>query len=235
MPLEVTSDRILSPLGVYVLRDSRHELMPAVRDYTEEVPGRHGEIYFGSEIGPRLLELHCACEVAPADRAAKVREIASYLDPTKGVQTLTFADEPGKVYHVRCAGRIEFVPQPWGFEFVIPFRMSDPYITSAVQHQLTGSGSATNEGNAPTPFVLLVQGEVMTPAVSVGAYCLFYDGMVSAGSTLKIDTEKMTVDLDGINALPSYNGVFPKLLPGANTVVAAQAGTTILYWYDRWI
>jgi predicted phage tail component-like protein len=130
MPFEIDANGILQPLGVTVLRDSRFELLPGTRDYFEEVPGRHGEIDFGAELEARILELHCLIEVSPADWPAKRREIASYLNPLLGTQTLTFADEPGKVYHVRYAGKIDVTKYPYAREFTIPFRMCDPFITT---------------------------------------------------------------------------------------------------------
>jgi phage-related protein len=62
-----------------------------------------------------------------------------------------------------------------------------------------------------------------------------YTGTIGVNSELVVDTEKLTATLDGQNALPNYNEVFPKLQPGDNTVVAATEGTTIIKWYDRWI
>jgi len=235
MPFEVDSNGILQPLGVYVLRDSRFELLPGTRDYFEEVPGKHGEIDFGAELKARVLELHCLIEVAPSDWPAKRQEIASYLNPLLGTQTLMFADEPGKVYHVRYSGKIDVTKYPYAREFTIPFRMCDPFITSSTQNQLTGSGTAVNAGNMETPFTLTIQGAVTNPSVVVAGYTMTYTGTINAGSALVVDTEKMTALLDGANALPNFNGVFPKLQPGNNAVTAAASGTTIVRWYDKWI
>jgi len=235
MAFEVDENGILQPLSVTVLRDSRFELLPGTRDYFEEVPGRHGEIDFGAELQARILELHCAIEVSPSEWPAKRIELAGYLNPLLGTQTLTFADEPGKVYHVRYAGKINVTKYPYAREFTIPFRMCDPFITSATQNELIGSGTAPNAGNVDTPFTLTIQGEVTDPSVVVAGYTMAYTGTIGAGSALVIDTEKMTVVLDGENALPNYNGVFPKLQPGDNAVTAAASGTTTIRWYSRWI
>jgi len=235
MLVNIDENGILQPLGVHVLRDSRIELLPGTRDYFEEVPGRHGEIDFGAELRARILELHCAIEVSSSEWPAKRSEFAGYLNPLLGTQTLTFADEPGKVYHVRYAGKIDVTKYPHAREFTIPFRMCDPFITSAIQNELVGSGTATNAGNVETPFILTIQGEVTDPSVVVAGYTMTYIGTIGAGSALVIDTEKMTAVLDGDNALPNFNGVFPKLQPGNNAITAAEAGTTTIRWYDRWI
>lgn len=235
MGFEVDENGILQPLGVTVLRDSRFELLPGTRDYFEEVPGRHGEIDFGAELQARVLELHCLIEIAPSDWPAKRQELASYLNPLLGTQTLTFADEPDRVYHVRYSGKIDITKYPYAREFTIPFRMCDPFITSTTQKELIGSGTAVNDGNVATPFTLIVQGPVTNPSVIAAGYTMTYTGTINAGSALVIDTEKMTAVLDGQNALPNYNGVFPKLQPGSNAVTATTGGTTIIRWYSRWI
>lgn len=35
------------------------------------------------------------------------RNIAYYLDPSRGRQSLIFADDPNRVWMVKCAGKIE--------------------------------------------------------------------------------------------------------------------------------
>jgi phage-related protein len=236
MALSVDSDGILQPLGVKVVGDSRYEILPGTREYTEPIPGRAGEFDFGCDFEPRILELHCAMEVLAQNRPAAIRTIASQLNPLSGAQSLTFADEPGKVYSVRYSGKLEIKNKyPTWFDFIIPFKMFDPYILGAVQKSLTGSGTATNDGNVAAPFTLTIQGAVTNPSVTVGGYTMIYNGTVALGSVLIIDTEKLTAMLDGVNALPNFNGVFPRLQPGDNAVTAAAGGTTVLNWLDRWI
>lgn len=58
----IDSNNILQALGVLVTGDSRYELLPATRDNSEEIPGRHGEIDFGTEFKSRLLELNVAID-----------------------------------------------------------------------------------------------------------------------------------------------------------------------------
>ena len=235
MSFEVDTDGVLQPLGVTVLRDSRLELLPGTRDYFETIPGRHGEIDFGSELEARVLELHCSIEVAPSDWPTKRQEITSYLNPLLGTQTLTFADEPNKVYHVRYSGRINITKYPYAREFTIPFRMCNPFITNAIQSQLIGSGTAVNNGNIETPFTLIIQGAVTNPSVVVAGYMMTYTGTIADTKSLIVDTEKLTAIYDNANVLPNFNGVFPKLQRGNNIVTAAAAGTTIIRWFDRWI
>ena len=121
----VNENRILEPLNLVVLRDSRVDLFPRIKERVEEIPGRHGEISFGSKLEPRIIELHVVVseEFSFIEREKKKREIAGYLNPTMGTKVLVFADEPGKQYFVKYAGVIDIERQytSW-FEFTIPFK-----------------------------------------------------------------------------------------------------------------
>ena len=80
----VDTEGILQPLGVMVLGDSRKDLLPPTRDMTEEIPGRHGEIDFGTEFKARPLELHVATieGLSPLEKEELRRKCAMYLNPT---------------------------------------------------------------------------------------------------------------------------------------------------------
>jgi len=240
MPLEVDANGVLQPLGLKVIRDNRHEIVPGIRKYTEEIPGVDGEIYFGANLRRRVLELvvgrKVSLDAASSDyRATVMRDIAAQLNPLSGEQELTFADDPGKLYKVRLADAVDISREREYLEFSILFEMAIPYILGTPQKSLTGSGAATNDGNVAAPFVVTIDGPVTDPTVIVAGVAMSYVGTVGEGKSLIIDTEKMTALLDGANALPNYNGEFPKLAPGESIVTAAAGGTTTITWYDRWI
>ncbi len=135
--LYVNENRILEPLNLVVLEDSRIDLLPSVKLITEEIPGRHGDIFFGSKYLPRLLELRVAVdqEFSFEERETKKREIAGYLNPTKGAKVLVFADDPERQYFVKFTGSIDVTVRPSWFEFTIPFKCSDPYLYSAEKEE----------------------------------------------------------------------------------------------------
>lgn len=238
MPFNVDSDGILQPLGLTVIKDSRFEVIPGTRQYTDEIPGRDGQIRHKTELKSRTLEMTVGRTVSmtPGDsdyRTTVLQNIAATLNPLLGEQELTFADDPGRVYK-GVFDSVE-IPRERGYiEFSVTFEMDDPYILGATQKSLTGSGTAVNDGTVAT-FTVTVQGPVTNPSVVVGGYTMTYTGTVAGGSALVIDTGNLTAVLDGANALPNYNGVFPKLQPGNNAVTAAAAGITMLNWYDRWL
>jgi predicted phage tail component-like protein len=227
----------LHPLGVIVLRDSRQDLLPGTRENTETIPGRHGEIDFGSEFEPRVLELHVAskAEFDPGQKAAIKRNLAKFLNPLVGPVNLVFWEDVDQTYWVKYAGKIDILNRANWLEFTIPFKASQPFIVRTFEKRHTGSGVLTNEGTMEAPLVIEITGPVTNPSVTVGSDTLTWTGTVGAGDTLVIDTEYMTVKFNGSNAIANYSGGFPKLQPGDTTVTAAAAGTTTWKWRDRWI
>lgn len=235
MAFNVDENGKLQPLDVIVLRDNRIDLLPGTRDYFESVPGRPGEYDFGCDLDSMLLELHCAVETTKADWPDKRATIAGYLNPLLGEQDLTFADEPGKVYKVRYAGSISVTNFIDGREFTIPFKMCKPYRIASTQSQKIGAGTAVNGGNIETPCVIEIVGPVTNPSVTIGNKTMTYTGTLTGSDKLIIDTENLTVTFNGANALAYYNGVFPWLAVGNNTVIVPETGETTIKWYDRWI
>lgn len=233
--LVVTTEGRLEPLGVIVLSDSRKDLMPETRDYSEEIPGKHGEINFGTEFKARIIELHVATEdgLSPPQKEQLKRKIAMYLSPVNGTKKLVFLDDPEVEYEVKYAGRIDPTNYPTWFEFTIPFKMHNPIISAVNEKTLTGSGTITNEGTFETGLIIEITGAVTNPTVVIGSDTLKYTGSISAGQKLIIDTEKMTVKIGSTNVLGNFNGVFPKLQPGSVTVTANNNVT--IKWRDKFI
>ena len=176
----VNENRILEPLNLVVLRDSRVDLFPRIKERVEEIPGRHGEISFGSKLEPRIIELHVVVseEFSFIEREKKKREIAGYLNPTMGTKVLVFADEPDKQYFVKYSGIVDIDRQytSW-FEFTIPFKCSDPYIYSKlnVKEKLITSSLTTinlsDNDSMDTLPVIIVENEGVT---AIGGFTISY-------------------------------------------------------------
>lgn len=176
----VNENRILEPLDLVVLRDSRVDLFPRVKERVEEIPGRHGEVSFGSKLEPRILELHVVVkeEFPFKEREIRKREIAQYLNPTTGHKVLVFADEPDKQYFVKYSGIVDIDRQytSW-FEFTIPFKCSDPYIYSKlnVKEKLITSSLTTinlsDNDSMDTLPVIIVENEGVT---AIGGFTISY-------------------------------------------------------------
>ena len=231
----VTTDDILEPLGVLVTRDSRHELLPSTRDSTEEIPGRHGEMDFGTEFNARIMELHIATDEGndSLEKAHLQRLFARYLDPTKGAKTLIFSDDIEKSYMVKYSGQIDITNYATWFEFVLPFKMSNPFINGSFEKTLIGSGKLVNEGTFETGLIVEITGPIANPSVTIGGEVLRYTGAIPSGQRLIIDTDKETARIGSNNAIGDYNGAFPMLYPGETSVITSSSVT--IKWRDKWI
>lgn len=230
----IGQDGVLHPLGVVVLRDSRQVLLPGTRENTEAIPGRHGEIDFGSEFQPRVMELQVATSTDPDAREQLKRTLAKWLNPLMGAQPLIFSSDIEKTYYVKYAGKIDLTHYPNFLEFTIPFKSSDPFMVGSFERQHIGSGVLTNEGTFEAPVKIEIIGPVTNPSVTIGSSTLTWTGTVGVGNKLEIDTERMTVTFNGVNALANYEGGFPKLQPGG-TEVTVSGGTITFTWRGRWI
>lgn len=234
----VTIDQILQPFGLYVLRDTRSELIPSTRDNTETIPGKHGEIDFGSEFNSRVLELHVASpeNLSPLEKEQNKRLYAKHLNPVNGVKQLVFEDDPDKQYNVKFAGKIDVNPQGNWFDFVIPFKMSDPFIQSTDEHLQTGAGTIVNAGTFETPILIEVPGLATNPSISVGATVIAYASTVAAGQTLIIDTDTQTAKIGSINAMAAITGdVDYMLAPQVSVIVTPSISGTLVKWNDKWL
>ncbi|MDR7856067.1 distal tail protein Dit [Tissierella sp.] len=231
----IDSNNILHPLGVLVTNDSRFELLPSTRDNTEEIPGRHGELDFGTEFKARPLELHVVTKegYSPLEKSHLQRLFANYLNPTKGYKTLIFSDDVEKTYMVKYSGKIDITNHPTWFQFVLPFKMSNPFIIGSFEKSLIGSGSLINEGTFETGLIIEISGPTTNPTLTIGGKSLSYTGTIPSGQKLIIDTEKQTAKIGSTNAMANYNEAFPLLFPG-ETSVTAPSNVTIK-WRDKWI
>lgn len=229
----VTLDNILMPLGVQIARDSHIDIVPSTRDYADEIPGRHGEVDFGTELGARAIEFHVATdEMGPEERENFKRQYAKHIK-SDIPKSLVFENCPEKTYEVKYAGKIDPTQYPFNTEFVIPFKMSKPFIEGSYEKVHTGSGTISNDGTFETPLIVEIHGPAKDPVITIGNDILSYTGTIGNGQTLVIDTEKQTVKIGPVNVIDGYNGIFPMLQPGSVDVTADDNVT--VKWYNRWI
>ncbi len=232
----IDSENMLQPLNVLVLGDSRYDTFPALKEYSAQLPGRHGEINFGSKLGNGLLELRVASldGMSPEIKEEFKRQCARYLNPVHGAKNLVFADDLEKTYSVKYAGKIDPTQYADWMEFTIPFKMSDSYITGSFEKKHSGSGTLVNDGNEETPLLIEIAGDIIDPLVTIGTQTISYTGAIQEGQTLIVDTENMTAELDGENVIDNVSGDLPFMLQPGNTPVNADSKVTFI-WKDRWV
>jgi predicted phage tail component-like protein len=234
----ITTEGRLEPLGVFVLRDSRHELMPQTRDNTEEIPGMHGEHDFGSELRARMLELHVATDdgLSPLQKEQLKRTMAKYLNPAAGTKKMVFLDDINVEYEVKYSGKIDLTKYTDWMEFTIPFKMCNPFIESTAEHIQTGTGVIVNAGTFETPIFIEIPGPATSPTVSMGTSVIAYTSSIAAGQTLVIDTATQTAKIGSINAIAQVTGDIDYMLePGVNVSVVPSISSAIIKWRDKYL
>lgn len=230
----VDENNTLQPLEVLVTRDNRYDFLPQTRDNSEEVPGMHGEIDFGTELKGRFLELDIVSIETECFTKKELQYLyAKYFDPTKGYKSLVFADDIDKIYYVKYSGRIDVTNYANWFKFTIPFKMKTPFIESIVEKSLIGSGTIKNEGTFETGMIIEIVGPAIEPALIIGDDILTYEGNLLEDEVLVLDTLKQTAKIGNNNATDKYNGVFPLLYLGETDVIAEN--NTIIKWREKFI
>jgi predicted phage tail component-like protein len=237
MDFTVDTDSYISQLGVYVLGDNRYELLPSIVEKSEAIPGRDGEINFGFDFGPRILELKVATDegLTPIQKFQKLREIAAALNPKSGPHSIVFLDDPTKKYYFVHAGKIDIQPKTSWFDFLLMLKMIDPFIYSTTQKVRTGTSILDNEGSYKSALLIDIPGPATSPHVSVGSNVLTYGGVVGSTETLKIDTGAMTAKIGTTNKLGLLSGTLPIFINTGNTSAIPSISTTTFKWYDRWL
>lgn len=79
------------------------ELQPEIKDITAEVPGVDGEYYFGSNYGPKKIEIEIAFDSLTEEQFRKLRKVFG----TKDVKQLIFDERPYKKYMAKLESPIE--------------------------------------------------------------------------------------------------------------------------------
>ena len=231
----VDSEGILQPLGIQVSKTTEG-ILPFTKDYTEEIPGMHGEYYLKSELKGKVIELEVVTSdgLTPEVKSELKEKIAKYLNPTKNTEKpLTFSDDLEKQYLVRYSGKIDIDNYPQWFKFVIPFKMSSPLIRGSFDNILIGSGTITNEGNTDANMIININGLADNPTIELDGQILTYNGTIEYGQTVVIDTEKKTVMMGDINVLNNWCGIFPTLKPGNTNVI--MNGNISIRWRNAWL
>lgn len=232
----IDADNILSPLGVLITRDNREEILPSIKNYTESIPGKHGEYKFKTELKGKTLELTVVTDegLTPTQKQDLKNLFEQYLSPLNGEKSLTFANDIERQYKVRYSGRINIENYPTWFKFVIPFKMSSSFITGSFENVQIGSGTIENKGNVDTHMTIEIGGLATNPSLTIDGELLSYAGTINAGETLVIDTKKKTAKIGNTNVLDNWCGKFPILIPEAEIEVMAS-NNIVIKWRESWL
>ena len=100
-----SSDPQTGDIVVRVSGGDRYEeqLHPEIKDITAEVPGRDGEYYFGSDYGPKTIDIEIAFDSLTEKQFRELRRAFG----TKKIKELIFDERPYKKYMAKIESPIE--------------------------------------------------------------------------------------------------------------------------------
>lgn len=100
-----SSDPQVGDIVVRVSGGDRYEeqLHPEIKDITAEVPGRDGEYYFGSDYGPKTIDIEIAFDSLTEKQFRDLRRVFG----TKKIKELIFDERPYKKYMAKIESPIE--------------------------------------------------------------------------------------------------------------------------------
>jgi hypothetical protein len=123
------------------------------------------------------------------------------------------------------------VPLSLRSDGTLTFVCADPtwQATTDTTETINGTPNALALGNAPVyDWVLTITAttnSITDVTITLGAYTLVWTGTIAAGQALVIDSGDFTVENNGVDALATYSGGFPALLPNASPSVSAVKGS----------
>lgn len=127
--IEVTVNGVsFSSLGLGVKR-ADISVLPPTRDHTVEIAERDGELDFGSDYGPRIINIECIlmADDPVIDYHRKVAKLATIFNAKRGDLIFTFSFRPGLRYVGRYAGTMPIEKIIFDGNLTIPIRMNDPF------------------------------------------------------------------------------------------------------------
>lgn len=239
-------------IGLRVLRETARPGLPSTRDRVLTIPGRNGAWDFGADMEPRSFSLECAFLTRRSTELQQsIETLASLLVDAYGrpkTVELVFSSRPDRSYRVRYSGSLPIQRVAGLGKFSLPMVAFDPYPRSITgsddvildsdilldsdvrlddQWSFTVSAAGTyqvdNWGTLALEPEIVVSGSFSTLAITSNGKTFSYNSAIS-GQTLTIDCEKMTVKLNGTNALAGMSGNFIALLPGINQVSIGGTG-----------
>ena len=242
-----------SSIADLVITGVRRQVTPAVRDVYLEVPGRAGAWHFPERGGDRELELGLLLASSSfAGRRTAARAVGRWLWPAADLaprRQLIVSDEPDRYDLVALADAVDVDELLETGQGSATFR-TGPFSYSTTQDTadltLTPSSSLDTFDIAAgadlaneLPFRV-----TLTPQLAIGGFILTvneveltYGNAVAGGEVVTVDTDTLSVLLQGQPALTSVTGAFATLAAGTNTVElsADQAVDLSFTWRRRYV
>lgn len=241
-------DELLQDAGIDVLLSSEEPALPALRNLSVTVPGRHGAYDFGAYFEPREFTLNILLKRQDyADLKRDIRKLnRMFIDDYGRPKTvkLRFGDEVDKYYNVRLTQAIPVERAAERGFLTLGLTAFDPYAYSMVtaDEVVWGSEVVTFEWNyllgmggtgggftvkSPQTIPIYVDGDSLRPVIEINGTA---NGLTirANGKSFKlpnfsatkwiIDGENYVVKRNGVEDLNALTGDFIELLHGDNNV-----------------
>lgn len=241
-------------LGLLTFRRTQRPILPQTVDVVEAVPHRHGAYDFGGTLSPRQFTLEAVFNTRDYSTLQdRVSQLAAFLldeDGRSRTMPIIFSNQPDKQYSVRYSGDLQIDRIAGLGVFTLPFVAYDPYAYSAwisdelnvdslilVDSNVSVDVGYTYAINSPQTIeiqnygslaakpLIVVTGSFTSFTMTLGGVLFSYNS--PATGTLEIDFARMTVKLNGSNALQHTNARFGKLSRGTNMVPVGGSGLNI--------
>jgi predicted phage tail component-like protein len=240
-----------SEFGIYLVSKSIG-LLPKTRDYELTIFGKDGVKDFGTQLDQRPIDL--VLKIQGEDRADLIKsmsDFAALIDPRKGYQQLIFDDDPSRYFLAKytsanASPTVNYVINQ--AQLALGFKATDPFVYSAEEKSpsfSTVSGQTFtlfNEGTEEIPPFITIKAPVTLPqgaTITINGVSVMYKGEITANDVIEIDTKNITVKKNGISSMRYWDGAFPTLQPGVNTIVETDSGglgANVTFTYqERWL
>jgi predicted phage tail component-like protein len=240
-----------SEFGIYLVSKSIG-LLPKTRDYELTIYGKDGVTDFGTQLDQRPINL--VLKIQGEDRADLIQnmsDFAALIDPRKGYQQLIFDDDPARYFLAKYTSAntdpsVNYVINQ--SQLSLGFKATDPFIYSVEEKSpnfTTVSGqefTLLNDGTEEIPPIITIKTPVTLPqgaTITINGVSIMYKGEITENDVIEMDTKNITVTKNGVNSMRYWDGDFPTLLPGINTIVETDSsalGANVTFTFqERWL
>ena len=242
--LVINEDWRIDELGITVDPNaSSIPMMSETVDADTGISGMDGDVNLSTNYGPRNFEI-----VGYSDENLNAHEkmlfkekIARFLHKYKNEPFGLVIMPYERMYYVKYSGAIDDETYPASVRVSIPLKSSRAFGYSTIEHVFKGEWEMTSDTVDPVGFVTEIQGPITNPlTISLNGVNMVYENTVDEGESLIINSKNMTVikvTEDGKeNGLKYYNGLFPRIIEGENTMTIVSGVTdenkVVTTWRD---
>lgn len=242
-----------SEFGIYLAK-KYIGFLPDTRDYELTIFGQDGVKDYETQLDKRKIPLTLKMlGESRKDLIDNLDRFAALLDPRKGYQPLIFDDDPTRFRSVKYSSgindsTIDYIINQGAF--VLGLKATDPFKYSLKQQTITWSTQANgttqilNNGLAETPPVIQVRTRngVTLPSgltITINGVAITYKGEITSGDVIEMDIKGKDVLKNGALSNRYWEGDFPLLKAGVNTIVETDIGNVgadlTFIFTERWM